>query len=245
VSDPKEDEPVERRIERFRALVADRIATAGSFEEAASAFAAEFYTTFGDFTILARVFAIVPYRRLDALERARLGPFDDDVPVLTLFGTRGVEPTWNDRRQSRGHRAIPLVSKAFVEEAPMIAMLLAEIGGTAQVDDDRGDWQFVKRVADTDGLFFVGDARTTTDRYGRPVIPAVDFVERYRIRTVFGFGRHADDGSLVVVVVFCRKPLLRAFALPFVELIDLLRYGNAGVTGGSLFSSGSADSGTG
>jgi hypothetical protein len=234
-------EPVEARIEEFRARVERQMRSASSFEAAASAFVDTFYTTFDDFTLLVRVFAIVPYRRLDGGERAFLGSLHEATPVLTLLGTRGIEPRWNDRKSSQNHRAIPLISEAFVEEAPMIAKLFAEIGDSPFSLHD-GDWQFVKKTAETDGLFFVGDARTTTDPRGRRVIPAADFVERYGVRTVFGFGRRAEDGSLAVVVVFCRKALLRTYAQPFVPLIELLLAGSGKVSQAALFADRQSES---
>jgi hypothetical protein len=236
-------QPVEPRIEAFRTSVQRTLDAASSFEAAATAFVEAFYAAFDDFTLLVRVFAIVPYRRLDAAERAYLGPLHEATPVLTLMGTRGIEPQWNDRRSSQNHRAIPLVSEAFVDEAPMIAKLFAEIGDSPFSPQARaqertlldGDWQFVKKTADTDGLFFVGDARTTTDLRGRRVIPAADFVDRYGVRTVFGFGRRAEDGSLAVVIVFSRKALLRTFAQRFLSLVEVLLVGSGSVSQAALF----------
>ena len=234
-------EPVEERIAAFRASVEPQLHGVASFEAAASAFVDTFYTAFDDFTLLVRVFAIVPYRRLDTAERAYLGDLHEATPVLTLMGTRGIEPQWNDRRTSQNHRAIPLISETFVEEAPMIAKLFAEIGDSPFALLD-GDWQFVRRTAGADGLFFVGDARTTTDLRGRRVIPAADFVERYGVRTVFGFGRRAEDNSLAVVIVFSRKALLRTFAQQFVGLIELLLAGSGSVSQEALFADRQSES---
>ncbi len=52
----------------------------------------------------------------------------DEVPCLTLLGSAGDEPTWNDARRSAGHRAIPLISKEMVSQAPMISSLLQQLG---------------------------------------------------------------------------------------------------------------------
>jgi hypothetical protein len=240
-----EDVELTERIDRFRKAVQAPIAGAACFEDAARAFANALYSEFADFVVLARVFAVIPFRALPPADRdyvrASLGGrtpnvLGDATPVLTLFGTRGIEPHWNDRTLSRDHRAIALVSDAFVEEAPMIAKLFAEIDASPRGAAD-GDWQFVKKVADGDGLFFVGDARTMTDSRGRRVIPAEAFVERYGVRTVFGFGTHLPDtGTVIAVIVFCRKTLMRSLAYRFVQLIDTIQSGTRdSVARGVLF----------
>lgn len=55
-------------------------------------------------------------------------PLQDDTPGLALLGTRGDLPAWNERRASRGHLAIPLVSPSFVEEIPMVSRMLKDLG---------------------------------------------------------------------------------------------------------------------
>ncbi len=222
----------DHRIEPFARRLEPQLAATASFEDAARIFARVLYEEFRDLVVLARVFAVVPFRRLGAgdrafversLERAAHAELTGSTPVLTLFGTRGIEERWNDRTQSRDHRAIALISEAFVEEAPMIAKLFAEIDTVPRRAAD-GDWQFVRKTADGDGLFFVGDARTTTDPRGRHVIPSEDFVERYGVRTVFGFGTHAVESDIVIaVIVFCSKTLMRPVAQRFTSTIEVLR----------------------
>jgi hypothetical protein len=240
-----------RRIDLFRERVDVRIALCGPFEDAAQSFADALYTDFQDIVVLARVFAVIPLRQLDTegieylaatMGTAAATSLDPSTPVLALFGTRGIERAWNHRTLSRDHRAIALVSAAFVEEAPMLAKLFAEIDAAPGLPT-RGDWQFVRTVSDGDGLFFVGDARTTTDPRGRRVIPADDFVERYGVRTVFGFGsRAADDDITIAVIIFCRKSLMRSVAFRFAQLIESLRDGaSRRIASGALFSDPQAD----
>ncbi len=180
---------------------------------------------------LVRVFATVPYAWLPAaeadfvrafLEQARdareLGP---QTPVLALLGTRGIEPRWNDRTQSAGHRAIPLVSEAFVAGAPMIARLLRETGFSLP-SAVKPNPQFVSGVGESN-LFFVGDASNTTDERGRRIIPATDFVERYGIRTVYGSGAaYPADGVFLTSIVFSRKVISRDEAATFAPLVRRL-----------------------
>jgi hypothetical protein len=219
-------------VERF-APVVDGLDGCTTLEEAAQRFCDLFYGAFTD-TTLVRVFGTVPLGRLGRRELAfidaliareprpmRLGQND---PVLTLFGTRGIEPAWCSREASTGHLAIPLASEEFVAEIPMLARLLSELG-FGSLGARNGSWQFVSRVpAGSDGLFFVGDARTATDERGRLIIPAAEFVERYHVRSVFGFGGEVAGQSMMLsTIVFSRGVLAREEAAAFVPLFGRLR----------------------
>jgi hypothetical protein len=216
------------------------VRAAPSLEDIAQIFVRRFYEAFGDFAVLVRLFATVRAARLGADDRQFLEESglhcDDATPVLTLLGTRGVEPAWNDRRASRNHRAIPLVSQAFIEEAPMIARLFSEIG-VSPVVEAGADWQYLRKLESGKGLFFVGDARTSTDSRGRPIIPATDFIEDFGIKTVFGFGgSYESDDMLVAIVIFCRRTISREDALKFVSLSDRVREAyDSGPARGVLF----------
>jgi hypothetical protein len=117
---------------------------------------------------------------------------------LTLLGTTGVEPAWNDRRRSAGHQAIPLPTPAVVERAPMVAALLRALGieiATAIAPSE----DIVRDLAGkTHGVFHVPEAK------GSPVIPAQDFVQRYGIHSVVGFGGILPSGDLFAVILFAR-----------------------------------------
>ena len=216
---------------------APAIETSASLEEAAGEFCARMYDACAAFAVLVRVFATVPYGRLDTGARRaadafaamdRAGGIDPSTPVLALLGTSGVEPDWRRRESSRDHGAIPLLSEEYVDGIPMVARLLGEIGFAAPVS--RGDaWQFVSRDgADGSGLFFVGDARTATDDRGRPIIPAVGFVERYGVKSVFGFGGPTGGTDHVLTaIVFTRRTLLRADAMRYAPLLARFRSATA------------------
>src|SRR6478672_5653632 len=83
---------------------------------------------------LARMFKTHRYEALDMESRefARsIEPAADriqDLRCLVLLATAGDEMHWNSRHDSRGHKCIPLVSEKMVEEAPMIAQLIRQIG---------------------------------------------------------------------------------------------------------------------
>ena len=217
--------------QRFRDTIASTLDACSSLEEGAQLFARRFYEAYVQSAVLVRVFATFPFSHLSDPDRGSAAefasrlradePIADGTPVLTLVGTYGVAEEWRSRTLSRGHRAIPLVSEAFVAEIPMIARLLTEIG-FGDLPRSTSAWQFVRREAGAAGLFFVGDARTATDARGRRIIPATDFVDEYGIATVFGFGSYARAETALSVIVFSRDTLLRSDVEPYVELRQTL-----------------------
>jgi hypothetical protein len=123
----------------------------------------------------------------------------DSMRCLTLLATVGDEPSWNERHLSKGHQAIPLPSPQIVQRAPMIAQLIHEFGLTlSDVLQPSAD---VMRKLDgkSYGVFHVEEAA------GSPYIPAqAQFVERYGIRSVVGFGGSLASGDLFAVILFTR-----------------------------------------
>jgi hypothetical protein len=119
------------------------------------------------------------------------------MKVLTLMATVGQSAGWNSRLLSRGHKAIPLPSPEIVEKAPMISQLIKELGlDLSQVVQPSPD--VVKELAGKrHGVFHVEDA------LGSPYIPAQDeFVVRFGIRSVVGFGGLLATGDLFAVILF-------------------------------------------
>jgi hypothetical protein len=200
-----------------------------SVAHAAQRYADGFYRLFAQSTVLVRVFGTFRYGCLPeyeqdlvreiAMRAASEDLLSDDTDVLTLLGTRGMRSQWNERTASREHRVVPLQSAGFVGEIPMIARVLSETGfapfGTPRIRS-----QYVVRAgAGGEGLFFVGDARVTTDERGRLIVPAVDFVTEHGIRTVFGFGGpYRSARNFVTTIVFCRETISRTTAANFITL---------------------------
>ncbi len=149
-----------------------------------------------------------------------------EAPCLTLLATAGDEEDWNDRRLSRSHRAIPLHNPAAVAALPMVYQLTRELGFD-ESDLLRPDPELFWAVAGRPGgVFYIPDAR------GSPYVPAQsEFVERYGIRSVIGFGGALPSGYVFAVIMFATVEISRetadvfgslAFAaqlalLPFVE----------------------------
>lgn len=84
--------------------------------------------------VLVRYFTTLPYAGLSTLLRAgvrvQLGlkQPDPQLRCLTLLGTAGDQPAWNNRHASVGHAVIPLLSSELVAQSPMIAQLLQQFG---------------------------------------------------------------------------------------------------------------------
>jgi hypothetical protein len=133
-------------------------------------------------------------------------PFDD-MRCLTLLATVGDEPSWNQRHLSKGHQAIPLPSPHMVERAPMIAQLVTAFGLELS-DVVRPTADVVRKLeGKTYGVFHVEEAK------GSEYIPAqAQFVERYGIRSVVGFGGSLLTGDLFAVILFTRTPISEAIA---------------------------------
>ena len=131
----------------------------------------------------------------------------EDLRCLTLLGTAGATPDWNDRHRSRGHRAIPLVSEEVVAQSPMIAGLIQQLGiDVAAVVAPAEHMTISLHHRDYD-LFYVPDAA------GSPMVPAQDeFVVPFGIRSVVGCGGMLPSGDLFALIVFSRLALSEATA---------------------------------
>ncbi|MGI9590971.1 MAG: hypothetical protein ACR2P8_06355 [Myxococcota bacterium] len=212
---------------------------AGSMEQVATAVARHLYVrlvdsgTGGSACALVRFFKTHPYGALSPeLQRFARGMLMGelprvDVPCLTLLGTAGDEPAWNDARRSVGHRAIPLISKEMVSQAPMISSLLQQLG----VEIDvllRSDANLLDHDASSFNVFYVPEASDSA------FIPAqAGFVRAHGIRSVLGFGGMLLSGDIFAVILFSKVAIPRETAelfrtlalnvkmavLPFDELI--------------------------
>lgn len=154
---------------------------------------------------LVRFYKTDPYgglpRELQEFASKQLGdiPATPSMRCLCLLATAGDEPEWNDRRQSRSHQAIALPSVEIVREAPMIAGLIEELGLDIASVIGGGEPAMRGSTSRTYDVFHVEDAR------GSPHVPAQrNFVERYGIASVVGFGGLLRSGELYAVVLFSR-----------------------------------------
>lgn len=205
---------------------------ATTLEEAAQALADQLFEAFPRATVLARVYATVPFSRLPesnrvattrmATERgaeARLAP---TTPVLSLLGTHGVEADWCDRRRSRGHAGIPLIDASFVDSTPMVARLLRDLGLELTLVERWADEYSRALIGGFNGVFYVPDAATAVDTRSRLIVPAQDFVTKYHVKTVFGMGgSYLTDpaGTIIACIVFANTYVPRQKAERFSSLM--------------------------
>jgi GAF domain-containing protein len=220
------DKPGRLQLER---QVQRAINRSTSLEAAAQEYTRLVYEALHESIVLLRVFATVPARDLPAANRAFAEALAEsagqqlhgDTLVLSLLGTMGVEPAWCDRRRSTGHVGIPLVSREFVTQIPMISRLLQQLG--IELDwFERNDTAIVgQSFGLQSGVFYVDDAATAVDRQGRNIIPAQDFVANYGLRTVFGVGGgYVGTPVYTTIITFCREHVERAQAEHFRAHID-------------------------
>ena len=211
-----------------------RIQQSKCLEEAAQELATALHNQFAESVVLARVFFSVSFdsmppinkgfvRRLVESAGAASG-LKGTTPVLSLIGTHGQESDWNDRRKSKGHMGIPLISSVFVDAIPMISRLLKELGVPLDWVDSH-DSEIIKNTlgGPSVGLFFVENAAEATDHEGRKIIAAQDFVSPYDVKSVFGTGEEYSGGQILVVVLFCRDGFSRATAERFQALTSLFK----------------------
>ena len=147
---------------------------------------------------------------LQAFAKRAAGPgvtLESSTRCLVLLGSAGIQPTWNSRRLSQNHRAIPLASLALVQRAPMIAQLFEELG----VPVERVVSPSTQLVPDvrtkTNGIFYVDDA------LGSSAVPAQeDFVVPFGVKSVIGFGGELPRGEMLATILFCRVAVPRSVA---------------------------------
>ena len=166
---------------------------------------------------LVRCFLTRPYRDLDpqsqdcARRALACGPGSLDMRCLTLFGTAGERPEWNERNRSRRYRSIPLADKQVVSQFPMVLQLLQQLGVdlTSQTQPESDlpvDW-----TEHTLDVFYVAEAK------GSPYVPDQEsFVIPYGIESVLGFGGVLPSNEFFVVILFSRVRISR-------ETVELLK----------------------
>ncbi|HEX2692901.1 MAG TPA: hypothetical protein VHL12_02505 [Gemmatimonadaceae bacterium] len=122
---------------------------------------------------------------------------EPSMRCLTLMATVGVAADWNSTVLSKGHRAIPLPSPEIVEKAPMISQLIKELGLELSSVLQPSPEILRELAGKRHGVFYVQEA------LGSPYIPAQDdFVRRFGIISVVGFGGMLPSGDLFAVVLF-------------------------------------------
>lgn len=229
----KIDQVTSSTLSEMWAQLEPKVGSAWYLEEAAQTLVHDLQTQFDESVVIARAFVTVPLQALPRANREFVqnlarsagaeGDLKDSTPVLSLIGTYGREEGWQDRRRSKGHVGIPLISSSFIGAIPMISRLLKELGVPLEWVDKPETEVIIKTIGSSAGLFFVDDASTATDSQGRKIIVAQDFVEDNQVKSVFGTGGAYLNGQILILVVFCRDKLSRAVAERFMEMTNLFK----------------------
>lgn len=220
-------------VQGWQARVQESVRSSTSVEDVAQRAAGLLYEEFRESIVLSRLYATIPYgklpedRRRFAAERAAArgvaASLEERTMVLSLMGTRGDEPAWNDRRASRGHLAIPLISR-FVDEAPMVSRMLKDLGVPLVVPGgESATGVQTETFGKLGGLFYVKDAARAEDERGRAIISAQDFVSAYGVRTVFGVaGLYFLAKVFIVLVGFSREVVGRSRVKDMMPLANMI-----------------------
>ena len=162
---------------------------------------------------LVRFFKTVPYDELDGeLQEFARGvlkgpPESPDMKCMVLLASAGARHEWNSRKNSVGHKAIPLPSEHFIDAFPMVRQIIQQMG--LEVNTLlRPDPAVVLDMSQTTyNVFYIPEA------VGSQYVPVQEeFVIPCGVRSVIGFGGVLPSGNLFVIIMFSRVPVPRETA---------------------------------
>lgn len=192
--------------------------------------------------VLARFYLTRAYGELEpslqAFVRSVMGgePVPASVTCLTLLGTAGDEPAWNDRRASVRHRAIPLPSELAVRRLPMVAQLIGQLEVPVHALLEPSPEILLDLQQRTFNVFSVPEA------VGSPFIPAQDdFVVPFGVASSVGFGGVLPTGDLFATVLFTRSAVPRETAELFRPLALSVKLAVLPFAWGPVFSGAGPD----
>ncbi|MCT4607069.1 MAG: hypothetical protein N4A64_13390 [Marinisporobacter sp.] len=203
------DDITTENIKKIIGPIENEMQRKDSFEDASQFFCERIYDLFRENALLVRVFLSVPYQELpeqnkkfvNELLGAKSNLLKQNTQILSLVGTKGDLPEWGSRLNSKGHVGIPLISREFIHDIPMMNRVLQQIG--VSFGDD------IKNPSDNksfSGLFYVKDSQSELDDLGRHVIASQEFVEKYGVKTVFGFGgAYLNNDNFFTAIIFLKK----------------------------------------
>ena len=159
--------------------------------------------------VLIRFFKTYPYQALDENLRQfasqKLGTgqlIEPDMPCLTLLASVGKNSAWDSREKFVDFQTLPLSSKFFVGQFPMMARLFQQFG----LDIDMLAAPTPDLLIDLEqkgfNIFHVPNA------IGSKYIPAQkEFVIPWRVRSALGFGGMLPSGDIFTVIMFSKVPI--------------------------------------
>lgn len=154
---------------------------------------------------LIRLFKTHPFSELGPLRqeavRTKLGrtPDQPNMKCYALLASAGQLPEWNHADHSKRYRAIPLASPEAVAQLPMFAQLFAQFGVELPTFLSADSSLLVDIHQTSFNVFFVPTALDS------PYVPVQeDFVRRYGIQSVLGFGGLLPTGQAFAVILFAK-----------------------------------------
>jgi two-component system NtrC family sensor kinase len=173
----------------------------------------------GNACVLVRLFKTHSYAELDdnlqtfASGIMKASPISREMKCLILLATAGMLSGWNSRKQSAGHKAIPLPSEHFIEAFPMVRQLIQQLGLEVNTLLQPDPAVVVDMAQTTYNVFLIPDA------VGSRYVPAQnEFVIPYNVQSVLGFGGILPSGNLFAVILFSKVKLSRQTADMFRSL---------------------------
>jgi PAS domain S-box-containing protein len=169
--------------------------------------------------VLVRLFKTTPYSRLTpdlqklATTRLRKRPPYPSLTCLTLLASAGVIPGWNDPACSSRFRLIPLGDPDDLAQLPMFSQLFHQLNLPQPQPTESGHNLLLDSQEHLFNVFHVLRAE------GSPYIPAQEeFVLRYGVRSVLGFGAPLPNGDLFSLILFSTQIIPEATAQLFKPL---------------------------
>lgn len=136
-----------------------------------------------------------------------------EMKCLILLSTAGEKPEWNSRRNSTGHKAIPLPSEEIVHQIPMIRNLIKQLGLSVSTVIKPDPKILLDISQKTYNVFHVPEA------LGSPYITAQkEFVIPYGIKSVLGFGGILPSGDIFAIIMFLKISVSKEVAELFKTL---------------------------
>ena len=154
---------------------------------------------------LIRLFKTTPYGLLtpdlQALADRKLQPQQPSpsLPCLTLLASAGLHPGWNDPALSSRFRVLPLNGPEVLERLPMFHQLFNQLGFTLPHASTSNENVLLDPGEHGFNVFHIPEAP------GSPHVPEQEeFVRKYGIRSVLGFGAPLPNGEMFATILFSK-----------------------------------------
>jgi hypothetical protein len=133
-----------------------------------------------------------------------------EVPYsMVLMGSAGVEPAWNSRHTSVGHKVVPMSADTSMMMRAAVRQLALDVGVEMPAPP-----LSAPEIIDESIVRVFYEPRAV----GSPLIPAQDFVQQYGIESVIGLGSGFISKSAFFMPLFSRLPIDRTMTEGFGRL---------------------------